>query len=132
MHRTIRCATCKKPFGPIDTPIDADTAEFDEVVAAAKLPVLVDFWAEWCGPCHMAAPEVARTAANMAGRAVVLKVNSDRHPDVAARYNVRGIPNFVVLHGGRVVHQQAGVVSHNEMERWLEQAISASASGADR
>ena len=132
MHQTIRCATCKTAFAPIDAPIDADAAEFDDVVANAKLPVLVDFWAEWCGPCHMAAPEVARAAANMAGRALVLKVNSDHHPDVAARYGVRGIPNFVVLRDGRVVHQQAGVVSHNEMQRWLEQAISALASGADR
>ena len=122
MHLTIRCAKCKTPFGPIDAPIDADAAEFDDVVANATLPVLVDFWAEWCGPCHMAAPEVARTATNMAGRAIVLKVNFDHHPDVAARYDVRGIPNFVVLRGGRVLHQRAGVVSHHEMQRWLEQA----------
>jgi thioredoxin 2 len=70
----------------------------------------------------MAAPEVARVASNMAGRALVLKVNSDRHADIAARYGVRGIPNFVVLRHGRVVHQQAGVVSHVEMQRWLEDA----------
>jgi thioredoxin 2 len=123
MHLPMRCAVCKRPFGPIDAPIDADAAEFDDIVTHAELPVLVDFWADWCGPCHMAAPEVARTAANLAGRALVLKVDSDRHPEIAARFGVRGIPNFVVLRGGRLVHQQAGVVSHAEMERWLESAL---------
>jgi thioredoxin 2 len=122
MHLTMRCAACKTPFGAIAAPIEADAAEFDDVVTHATLPVLVDFWAEWCGPCHMAAPEVAKVAANMAGRALVLKVNSDHHAEIAARYGVRGIPNFVVLRHGQVVHQQAGVVSHAEMQRWLEQA----------
>ena len=121
-HLTMRCAKCKTPFGPIDEPIDADAAVFDDVLAHARLPVLVDFWAEWCGPCHMAAPEVAKVARAMAGRALVLKVNTDRHPEVAERYNVRGIPNFVVLRGGKTVLQQSGVVSHTEMLRWLETA----------
>jgi thioredoxin 2 len=122
MHLEMRCARCKTPFGPIAEPVEADEALFDDVLSEAKLPVLVDFWAEWCGPCHMAAPEVARLAREMAGRALVLKVNTDRHPEIAGRYNVRGIPNFVVLRGGRAVHQQAGVVDAAEMRRWLETA----------
>lgn len=73
----------------------------------------------------MAAPEVAKTAADMAGRAVVLKVDTEQYPDVAARYNVRGIPNFVVLYEGRLVVQQAGVVDHNQMEQWLQSAARA-------
>ena len=125
MHREMRCARCKTPFGPIAEPIDADQELFEDVLANAKLPVLVDFWAEWCGPCHMAAPEVAKVARDMAGKALVLKVNTDRHPDVSMRFGVRGIPNFVVLRGGKPVFQQAGVVSSAEMQRWLENAAAA-------
>ena len=93
---------------------------FDNEVLKSSVPVLVDFWAEWCGPCRMAAPEVKKVAAEAAGRAVVLKVDTDRYPDVDERYGVRGIPNFVVLREGRTVFQQSGVASYTEMLRWLE------------
>jgi thioredoxin 2 len=113
---------------PIAEPIAVDEALFDEVVQNVGVPVLVDFWAEWCGPCRAAAPEVSRTAADMAGRAVVLKVDTERYPQLAGRFDVRGIPNFVVLSGGRVVMQQAGLVDHDQMEKWLMSAAPASKS----
>jgi thioredoxin 2 len=116
----VRCGSCKTMLGPIAEPLDADSAIFDDALKSSPVPVLVDFWAEWCGPCRMAAPEVKKVAAAMAGRALVLKVDTERHPDLAARYNVRGIPNFVVLRGGRVVFQHAGVAPALEMQRWLE------------
>jgi thioredoxin 2 len=98
------------------------TWEQEVIRRSAETPVLVDFWADWCGPCKMAAPEVEKTARAMAGRAVVLKVDTERWPQIAAEYNVRGIPNFAVFRGGSLTHPQAGVVPSAAMMQWLEEA----------
>ena len=117
-----RCGACRAEIPPRAEPLDVDPAAFDEIVRGARVPVLVDFWAAWCAPCRMAAPEVAKTAAETAGQALVVKVNTELHPDLAARFGVSGIPNFVVLRDGEIVTQQAGLVPSARMVQWLAAA----------
>jgi thioredoxin 2 len=116
---TGKCGACKAALAPVSEPIAVGPAEFDEIVRQSKVPVLVDFWAAWCGPCRLAAPHVEQTARDMAGRAVVLKVDTEAHPSLAARYSVRGIPNFAVFARGELQFQQAGLVDASTMKSWI-------------
>lgn len=122
LAREGRCGKCKNPLLAVSEPLDVDEGEFRDIVANSPVPVLVDFWAAWCGPCRMAAPHVKQVAQALAGRAVVLKVNTEAEPRLAAEYRVSGIPHFIVLHGGRVVSTNSGLVDHRQMTRWLEEA----------
>lgn len=107
-----RCADCKAALLPLEHPFDVpDEATFEELVRESPVPVVVDFWAAWCGPCHVIAPELKKLAARYAGRVVIAKVNSDELGDIAGRYRVRGIPTLVRFDGGKETSRTSGAQS---------------------
>ena len=91
-------------------PLDLDDSNFDAVTAATKLPVLIDFWAAWCGPCQMMAPAFKQAGAQLQGRALLVKVNSDASPGLSQRFGIRSLPTLVRLQGGRETARQSGAV----------------------
>ncbi len=103
------CGKCGQPLLQ-GQPLDLDDHNFDAVVGATRLPVLVDFWAAWCGPCQMMAPAFKQAGAQLQGRALLVKVNSDDSPGLSQRFGIRSIPTLVQLKSGRETARQAGAV----------------------
>ena len=115
------CGHCKKTLLGAE-PVPLDDASFDKVVAKTELPVVVDFWADWCGPCHAMAPQYAKAAAQLKGKALFAKVDSDASPRTSARFAVRSIPTLLMLRGGREVKRQAGATQAAQIVDWVGQA----------
>jgi thioredoxin 1 len=100
------------------------TTDFQQEVLQASVPVLVDFWAPWCGPCRRIAPELDAVAQELSGKVKIVKVNVDENPDVAEQYGVRGIPNLVIFKGGAVVDQIVGLVPRQTISNALKKHVS--------
>lgn len=115
-----RCGSCKTALPWI---ADADDESFGAVVESSRLPVLLDLWAPWCGPCRMVSPVLEKLAAKYAGRIKLAKVNVDQAPRTQARFEVRGIPTLIVLKEGKVVERQTGAAPEPVLNDWLEKAL---------
>jgi thioredoxin 2 len=127
LTKTIRCGNCHTPLAPPAEPIEVtDSASFDAAASTSALPLLVDFWAPWCGPCRMVAPELQRVAQANAGRYLVVKVNTDEITDVAARFRIRSIPTLALVHGGREIDRIAGARPAPDIEAFAARALAES------
>ena len=117
---TPRCAKCHNALPWI---VDADDATFSEVAEQASIPVLLDLWAPWCGPCRMVSPALERLAATYAGRVKLVKVDVDSSPRTAQRFAVQGIPTLLLLDQGVVVSRQTGAAPEDALQRWLDAGL---------
>ncbi|MFN7139238.1 MAG: thioredoxin [Limisphaerales bacterium] len=119
LRETFRCGKCQANLSAPASPLDvADDRSFFAALAGSTMPLLVDFWAPWCGPCKMVAPEVEKFAAEVAGRVLVLKINTEESPMLAQRYGINSIPTFVLFDKGEPVARQAGAMSAVHLKRF--------------
>jgi thioredoxin 2 len=117
------CGRCKKPLNGASIPVTVTDATFSAEVEASALPVLLDLWAPWCGPCRVIAPVMEQLASEMAGRVRVAKMNVDENPVTASRFSVRSIPSLLVLRNGKEIDRMVGVQPKPEIVRRLERVL---------
>ena len=123
LHEKTQCAKCKTELPHVGAPVEVSTAEdFNSLIASSALPVMVDFWAPWCGPCRMVAPEVEKVASRKAGQWLVVKVNTDE-VDIGGRLGIRSIPTMAVFNGGREVARTAGARPASDIEAFVAGAL---------
>jgi thioredoxin 2 len=115
-----RCGNCHKPLPWI---ADAGDDTFAEIAEAASLPVVVDLWAPWCGPCRMVSPALEQVATEMAGRIKLVKVNVDEAPRLQQRFGVQSIPTLLVLRKGELIARQIGAIPEPAIKNWVNQAL---------
>jgi thioredoxin 2 len=120
---TVKCGRCKTELSATTTPLEvASAADFDRLITESSIPVVVDYWAPWCGPCHMVAPELVKVAARSGGKFLVVKVNTDALTELGERFRIRSIPTMAVFSGGREVTRTSGARPAADIERFIASA----------
>ncbi|HWK08420.1 MAG TPA: thioredoxin [Vicinamibacterales bacterium] len=124
LGKTARCGHCKADIPPPDGPVAATTtAAFDAALRDSALPLVVDFWAPWCGPCRMVAPELEKLARTHRGEWLIVKVNTDEAVELGDRYRIRSIPTMAVMHHGQELARTAGAMPAAQIEAFVRDAI---------
>jgi thioredoxin 2 len=121
---TPRCGKCHQPLPWIT---EADDTTFGEIAETARIPVLVDLWAPWCGPCRMVSPALEQVARDLAGQIKLVKVNVDTAPAISRRFGAQAIPTLLILRGGQVTARQTGAVPLADLRTWVRDALAGAA-----
>ena len=119
-----KCGNCGKPM-LLDRPLKLDSESFARTIAESHVPIIVDFYADWCGPCKMMAPAVDQLASNYSGRAIVAKLDTDHAPQISQSFQIRGIPTSIVFRDGKEIVRQSGAVPYSALAAMIDKGINA-------
>jgi len=124
LNQPLRCGKCKSDIPGVTTPIEVDTEQhFNTLIGLSQLPVLVDFWASWCGPCKMVAPEFDRLASSNVGKLIVAKVNTEVLPNIAQRYTIQAIPTMILFASGDEVQRTSGAMPAKAIQQFVDNSL---------
>ena len=124
LQRASKCGKCQALLSLVSSPIEVGSAaDFDSATLNSSVPIVVDFWAAWCGPCRMVAPEIEKVAGHLAGKALVLTVDTDAITELTSRFGIRSIPTIAVFHQGKEVNRAAGARSAAAIEAMVPQPV---------